>query len=157
MVGRWRAGWQTRPPTRAGRDPPPALPTEASTIAGTETWTSDECAAAWGVRTPTWLGYVSRGQAPEPLPGHDEQRRRRWDAEAVRSFPRPGAGRARAGASPEAAELLREMAEVTGALDELRARQRELAHEGKAQGVEIRAMARALGVSPQTVYGWLAG
>jgi len=21
-----------------------------------ETWTADECAAAWGVKTPTWLG-----------------------------------------------------------------------------------------------------
>jgi DNA-directed RNA polymerase specialized sigma24 family protein len=128
---------------------------EAPTITGTETWTSHECAAAWGVKTPTWLGYVARGQAPQPLPGHDEKRRRRWDAEAVRSFPRPGVGRARAGAGAEAVTLLEEMADVAARIDELRARQRELARAGKAEGVEIRAMARALGVSPQTVYGWL--
>jgi transposase len=51
--------------------------------------------------------------------------------------------------------LLEEMADVAARIDELRARQRELARAGKAEGVEIRAMARALGVSPQTVYGWL--
>ncbi|MHA6795653.1 hypothetical protein ACVGVM_19360 [Pseudonocardia bannensis] len=124
-------------------------------ITGSETWTSHECAEAWGVKTPTWLGYVARGQAPQPLPGYDEKRRRRWDAEAVRAFPRPGAGKARTGAGPDAVVLLEEMAEVAARIDELRGRQRELARAGKARGVEIRAMARALGVSPQTVYGWL--
>jgi hypothetical protein len=58
-----------------------------------ETWTADQCATAWGVKTPTWLGYVSRGQAPGPLPGYDEQRRRRWDADTVRAYERPGRGR----------------------------------------------------------------
>ncbi|WP_214370763.1 hypothetical protein [Pseudonocardia sp. H11422] len=125
------------------------------TITGTETWTSHECAEAWGVKTPTWLGYVARGQAPQPLPGYDEKHRRRWDAEAVRTFPRPGVGKTRAGAGPEATALLEEMTEIAARIDELRARQRELAQTGKARGVEIRAMAKALGVSPQTVYGWL--
>jgi hypothetical protein len=117
----------------------------------TETWSSGECAAAWGVKTPTWLGYVSRGQAPAPLPGDEK----RWDPDAVRTYPRPGAGRARAGASPEAVALLEEMEGVAAEIDELRARQRELARRGKAAGAEVRAMSRALGVSPQTVYGWL--
>ena len=120
------------------------------------TWTSDECAQAWGVKTPTWLGYVSRGQAPAPLPDLGE-RGRRWDPEAVRAFPRPGAGRTRSGASPEAGALLAEMTEVAARIDELRERQRELARAGRAAGAETRAMARALGVSPQTVYGWLDG
>lgn len=116
-----------------------------------ETWTSTECAGAWGVRPTTWLGYVSRGQAPAPLPGSPK----RWDAEAVRAFPRPGAGRSRAGAGAEAEALLAEMAEVAADMEELRRRQRELARSGRAAGAETRAMARALGVSPQTVYGWL--
>jgi hypothetical protein len=120
-----------------------------------ETWTSHECAQAWGVKTPTWLGYVARGQAPAPLPGRDAQRRHRWDPEAVRSFPRPGAGRTRQGAAPAAVALLAEMEEVTGRIDALREQQRELARAGKAEGVEVRAMARALGVSPHTVYAWL--
>ena len=116
------------------------------------TWTSQQCAQEWGVRTPTWLGYVSRGQAPRPLPGDGPKR---WDPDAVRSFPRPGAGRSRAAASGEVVALLDEMAEVTAQLDDLRTRQRALARAGKAAGGEVRAMARALGVSPQTVYGWL--
>jgi hypothetical protein len=51
--------------------------------------------------------------------------------------------------------LLAEMEGVAAEIDELRARQRELARRGKAAGAEVRAMSRALGVSPQTVYGWL--
>ena len=117
-----------------------------------ETWSSRECAEAWGVKTATWLGYVSRGQAPAPLAGDGP---RRWDAAEVRAFPRPGAGRSRAAASPEVTRLLDEMTDVTGQIDALQARQRELARTAKAAGAEVRAMARALGVSPQTVYGWL--
>ncbi|WP_028935848.1 sigma-70 family RNA polymerase sigma factor [Pseudonocardia spinosispora] len=124
-------------------------------MGGDETWTSDECARAWGVKTPTWLGYVARGQAPEPLPGFDEQRRRRWDAETVRTFPRPGVGRTRAGASPEAEALLAEMREVAERMEDLRTRQRDLLATGKAQGLEIQAMSKALGISRQTAYGWL--
>jgi hypothetical protein len=127
------------------------------TITGTETWTSHECAQAWGVKTPTWLGYVTRGQAPEPLPGHDEQGRRRWDPDVVRAFPRPGAGRARSGAGPEAEALLDEMREVAEGIERLRGRQRELLAAGKAQGLEILAMSRALGISRQTAYSWLDG
>ncbi|MFC4944141.1 hypothetical protein [Pseudonocardia sp. GCM10023141] len=119
-----------------------------------ETWTSAECAAAWGVKTPTWLGYVSRGQAPEPLPGTSSPKL--WDAEAVRRFPRPGAGRSRAGAGPEAAALIAQMEEVAAGIAELQARQRELLAAGKEQGLETSAMARALGISRQTAYGWLS-
>lgn len=119
------------------------------------TWTSAECAAAWGVLPATWLGYVSRGQAPPPLPGADEDGRKRWDPDSVRAFPRPGAGRSRAAATPANEALIAAMAEVADELDALRARQRDLAREARSGGVEIRAIARALRVSPQTVYGWL--
>ena len=121
----------------------------------TETWTSEECAAAWGVKTATWLGYVSRGQAPRPLPGLDERRRKRWDAEEVRAYPRPGVGRSRAGAGPEAEALLGQMRDVAAPVEQLRVRQRELLAAGKQQGLELSAMARALGISRQTAYGWL--
>ena len=117
-----------------------------------QAWSSQECAEAWGVKTATWLGYLSRGQAPAPLAGDGP---RRWDAAEVRAFPRPGAGRSRAAASPEVVELLEEMTETSARIDELQARQRELARAAKAAGAEVRAISRALGVSPQTVYGWL--
>ncbi|MFC7657133.1 hypothetical protein ACFQV8_12785 [Pseudonocardia benzenivorans] len=68
-----------------------------------------------------------------------------------------GVGRSRAGAGPEAEALLAEMAEVADAIDELRARQRELLCAGRRQGLEIRSMARASRISPQTAYGWLDG
>ena len=121
------------------------------------TWTSAECAAAWGVRPATWLGYVSRGQAPPPLPDPDERGRRRWDPEAVRAFPRPGVGRSRAAATPQNEAMVTAMTQLADELDALRARQRDLAREAKAGGVEVRAIARASRVSPQTVYGWLDG
>lgn len=57
-----------------------------------ETWTVQQCAAAWEVQPATWRGYVAHGYAPAPLPGYDEQRRRLWDAETVRSYPRHGQG-----------------------------------------------------------------
>lgn len=126
-------------------------------MAGEPTWTSDECARAWGVKTQTWLGYVARGQAPEPLPGLDEQRRRRWDPEQVRAFTRPGVGRSRAGAGPSAQALLAQMREVADQVEQLRARQRELLVTGRDEGLEILAMARALGISRQTAYSWLGG
>ena len=122
----------------------------------TERWTSAECAAAWGVKPATWLGYVSRGQAPQPLAEPDEQGRKQWAAGEVRGWPRPGAGRSRAGAGPEAEALLEQMREVADRIDELRGRQRELLSAGKEQGLEISAMAKALGISRQTAYGWLA-
>ena len=117
-----------------------------------EIWSSAECAAAWGVRPATWLGYVSRGQAPPPLPGAGP---RRWDADAVRGFPRPGAGHSRAGATPEAAELLDRMRATATELQRLQARQRMLLDEGAQAGLETSAMARALGISRQTAYSWL--
>lgn len=121
-----------------------------------ETWTADECAARWGVKTPTWLGYVSRAQAPQPLPDCDEHGRRRWDAVAVRTFPRPGPGRSRAGATPEADRLLADMRAVAVEIESIRERQKELLVEGRNQGLEIRSMARALGISRQTAYSWLS-
>ena len=96
-----------------------------------ERWTSAECAQAWGVRTATWLGYVSRGQAPPPLPDPSGSGQRRWAADEVRGFPRPGVGRSRASATPEAAELLRRMQELAAQMDELRAEQRELLVAGQ--------------------------
>lgn len=119
-----------------------------------ETWTADECAAAWGVKTPTWLGYVSRGHAPAALPD-PEDGRRIWNAEEVRRFPRPGPGRSRAGAGADAEALLGEMREVADRIDDLRSRQRELLAAGKEQGLEIAPMAKALGISRQTAYSWL--
>lgn len=56
------------------------------------TWTTDQCAAAWGVKPSTWRAYVAAGRAPQPLPGYDDNRRRRWDAEQVRGWRRPGQG-----------------------------------------------------------------
>jgi hypothetical protein len=107
------------------------------------------------VKTPTWLGYVSRGQAPAPLPDADGRGRRLWDADEVRRFPRPGAGRSRSGAGPEAEALLAEMRDVAARIEELRGRQRELLGAGKQQGLEVLAMSRALGISRQTAYSWL--
>jgi hypothetical protein len=118
--------------------------------------TADECAAEWGVRTGTWLGYVSRGQAPAALPERDPAGKRVWDAEQVRTFPRPGVGRSRAGSGPAAEALLAEMREVADGIEDLRARQRELLRTGKRDGLEVLAMSRALGISRQTAYGWLA-
>ena len=120
-----------------------------------QTWTSEECARAWGVKTATWLGYVSRGQAPPPLPGADGGRRL-WDAATVRGFPRPGSGRSRAGVGPQAEALLAEMSEVARRVEELRAAQRALLRRGRDAGLEILAMSRALGISRQTAYSWLA-
>jgi hypothetical protein len=125
-------------------------------VSAPATWTAEECAAAWAVKPTTWHGYVSRGQAPPPLPDRDGTGRRRWDAELVRDFPRPGAGRSRAGATAEAEELLAEMREVADRMEQLRATQRELLHRGRREGLEILAMARALGISRQTAYSWLS-
>lgn len=30
-------------------------------------WTAAQCAAAWGVKPPTWRAYVARKQAPQPV------------------------------------------------------------------------------------------
>ncbi|OLT16502.1 hypothetical protein BJF78_13805 [Pseudonocardia sp. CNS-139] len=122
-----------------------------------ETWTSAQCADAWGVKPQTWLGYVSRGQAPKPLPDADEHGRRRWAADEVRAFPRPGAGHARSAAGPAAEALLAEMRATAARIEELRGRQRELLAAGKERGLELRAMAKALDISRQTAYSWLVG
>ena len=122
-----------------------------------QTWTADECARAWGVQPATWLGYVSRGQAPPALPERDGDGRRVWDAGAVRGFPRPGPGRSRAAVSDGADDLLAEMREVADRMEELRERQRALLVTGRDRGLEIKAMAQALGISRQTAYSWLGG
>ncbi|GAA3226815.1 hypothetical protein GCM10017691_16650 [Pseudonocardia petroleophila] len=114
------------------------------------TWTAQECADAWGVKIGTWHGYVSRGQAPAPLADG-----RTWDPDAVRTFRRPGVGRSRTGATPQAQELLAEMARVAADIDDLRIRQRELLVTGKQEGLEVLAMSRALGISRQTAANWL--
>lgn len=124
-------------------------------ISTAQTWSAQECAAAWGVQPATWLGYVSRGQAPPPLPAPDAHGRRIWDPDAVRAFPRPGPGRSRAAAGPENARLVAAMTALADELDVLRRRQRELARQAQDSGVETRTIARSLRVSPQTVYGWL--
>ncbi len=116
------------------------------------TWTAQECADAWGVQRPTFLGYVSRGQAPAPLPEPGPDGRRRWAADAVRSWPRPGVGRSRAGTTPEATALLDAL---RAAVDGPRERQAELLAQGRELGLEISAMARALGVSRHTAYARL--
>ena len=123
----------------------------------TEVWTADECAAAWGVKTATWLGYVSRAQAPAARRERDERGRRVWDAVTVRTFPRPGSGHSRASADDDADHLLAEMRELAQRLEQVREQQKELLREGKAQGLEIKAMAHALGISRQTAYSWLDG
>jgi hypothetical protein len=128
---------------------------DAGRVAAETTWTSARCAREWGVKTATWLGYVSRGQAPAPLPERDEHNRRRWDPEQVRGFPRPGVGRSRAGAGEDAERLLAEMRAVAEQVEALRERQRELLNLGKQRGLEIQSMSRALGISRQTAYGWL--
>lgn len=56
------------------------------------TWTAGECAGHWGVAESTWRDAVADGRAPAPLSGFDEQRRRRWDADVVRAYVRPGRG-----------------------------------------------------------------
>jgi hypothetical protein len=89
------------------------------------------------------------------LPGSDGGRRL-WDADEVRGFPRPGPGRSRAGAGPRAEALLAEMSEVARQVEALRATQRDLLRGGRLAGLEIVAMARALGISRQTAYSWLA-
>ena len=116
------------------------------------TWTAQQCAEAWGVRVPTFLAYVSRGQAPAPLPDPGPDGRRRWDPDALRSWPRPGAGRSRAGATPEATALLDAL---RAAADGPPARQAELLARGRELGLEVSAMARALGVSRHTAYARL--
>ncbi|MGQ0572781.1 MAG: hypothetical protein ACT4RN_01110 [Pseudonocardia sp.] len=121
-----------------------------------ETWTGAQCAQAWGVRPGTWLSYVSRGQAPAALPATGAAGRRLWDADEVRAFPRPGAGRSRAGAGPEADALLADMRAAAAELAALRDRQRELLRAGRERGLDVVPMARALGISRQTATAWLA-
>lgn len=52
----------------------------------------DQCADCWQISPKTWRAYVATDRAPRPLPGYDEQRRRRWDPATVRDYPRPGRG-----------------------------------------------------------------
>ncbi|GAA1849140.1 hypothetical protein GCM10009836_31120 [Pseudonocardia ailaonensis] len=121
--------------------------------AGDETWDAARCAEEWGVKPQTWLGYVSRAQAPAALPASDGARR--WSPAEVRAFPRPGVGRSRTGAGPEARALLSAMEQVAARIADLREEQRRLLVEGRERGLEISPMARALDISRQTAYAWL--
>lgn len=53
--------------------------------AGREMWHNWQCAAAAGVGTKTWTGYVSRGQAPAE-DGYDLEDRPVWYPETVRGW-----------------------------------------------------------------------
>lgn len=86
-----------------------------------ETWTVKDCADAWEITPATWRKYVSDDRAPQPLPGYDEQRQRRWDPETVRSFPRPGRGARTDVTAQRIGELMalaRTLAEAVGRYDE---------------------------------------
>lgn len=53
-------------------------------------WTAAQCADEWGIKVRTWHGYVARNQAPKPA--RHVGRTPVWDAEAVKTYPRPGRG-----------------------------------------------------------------
>jgi hypothetical protein len=55
-----------------------------------EEWTAAQCADAWGVPPRTWHSYVARDQAPKPT--RHVGRTPLWDADTVRTYPRPGQG-----------------------------------------------------------------
>ena len=101
------------------------------------TWTSDECAAHWGVQVGTWNSYVSRGQAPAPLPDPGPGGRKVWDADAVRAFSRP-------------AHIPNPLFRLGFGLFG-----RAVLRAGREAGCEVSAMAAALGVSRHTAYAWL--
>lgn len=44
-------------------------------------WTAAQCAAAWGIKPPTWRAYVARNQAPQPV--RHVSRTPLWDSAAV--------------------------------------------------------------------------
>lgn len=64
-----------------------------------DAWTAQQCADSWGIKLSTWHAYVNQARTPDPLPGLDEQGRRRWDPESVEAayLARPGVGRDRHG------------------------------------------------------------
>jgi hypothetical protein len=55
-----------------------------------EDWTRPQCAEHWGISPSTWSGYVARGHAPQPYTWVG--RTPLWDADTVRTYPRPGQG-----------------------------------------------------------------
>lgn len=55
-------------------------------------WTVDQCADQWQIKPGTWRYYVATDRAPQPVPGYDAQRRRRWRKNDVLTYPRPGQG-----------------------------------------------------------------
>lgn len=92
--------------SRRRHEPGPPYPREVTarrrkvaTMTDDETWTAERCAQEWGgIRPSTWRDYVAKGYAPKPLPGFDEQRRRRWrPAEVIAAK----AARAGQGVRPE--------------------------------------------------------
>jgi predicted DNA-binding transcriptional regulator AlpA len=61
-----------------------AFESEPGCIAGSgTTGRANNCG---GISESTWRAYVSDGFAPQPLPGYDERRRQRWDADEVRAW-----------------------------------------------------------------------
>lgn len=58
-----------------------------------EWWDQHQCSAHWGIAASTWRSYVTRGTAPQPAPTRDPKTgNRRWRADDVRNYPRPGQG-----------------------------------------------------------------
>lgn len=57
-----------------------------------ERWTAERCAAEWGIRPATWHSYVRRDRPTAPLPVAHVGRTPLWDADEVRTWPRPGRG-----------------------------------------------------------------
>ena len=126
---------------------------EDAAVADRETWTAEECAAAWGVKTPTWLGYVSRAQAPPALPQRDAGGRRLWDADGGPPLPPPGSGRSRAGASDAAGGCWRDAR--GGRAARRAAPAAGAAPGGQGAGPGDRADGGGAGISRQTAYSWL--
>lgn len=58
----------------------------------TEEWTADQCAAEWGIKPRTWHSYVRRQPPTAPQPIRHIGRTPVWDADTVRTYPRPGRG-----------------------------------------------------------------
>ena len=62
-------------------------------MAPREYLTDHQCAAEWGISVRTWRSYVLRGYAPEAEKTRDPMTgNRRWRADVVRTFHRPGQG-----------------------------------------------------------------
>lgn len=81
------------------KQPAPKPKPELAPYPWPDAWTKEQCAECWGIKLSTWESYCSAGLTPAPLPGVDEQRRRRWDPDEVKAvaLTRPGSGHDRGG------------------------------------------------------------